>query len=135
MPSLARVVVTEVGWAEYDPPPAPSCLLTAAAAHISRVDRSAMTSTLGSIAAAQETGLWDLVSFCSAVSGSCWALNTLYSVGEGDIEKTIKHVRERITTPFLDPETVELLTNQPTSQYLLSGAVLKQASKAGDVSM
>lgn len=75
-----------------------------------------MVSTLGSISAAKETGLWDLISFVSAVSGSCWALNTMYSVGEGDIDKTIKHVRERITTPFLDPSTVELLTNQPTSQ-------------------
>lgn len=75
-----------------------------------------MVSTLGSISAAKETGLWDLISFVSAVSGSCWALNTMYSVGGGDIDKTIEHVKERITTPFLDPSTVELLTNQPTSQ-------------------
>lgn len=94
-----------------------------------------MVSTLASISAAKESGIWDVISYISAISGSTWSLNAMYGVGEGDVDKTIAHVRERITTPFLDPSTVELLTQQPTSQYLLSGAVLKQASKTGELSM
>lgn len=78
-----------------------------------------MVNTLGSISQAKESGIWDVVSYASAVSGSCWALNTLYSVGEGDIKQTIDHVKARIETPFLDPESLELLTTKPTSEVSL----------------
>ncbi|KAM0748096.1 FabD/lysophospholipase-like protein [Meredithblackwellia eburnea MCA 4105] len=95
----------------------------------------AMVNTLGSIEAAKETGVWDLVSFVSAVSGSCWAVNLLYSVGEGDVENTLEHVKKRIVTPFLDPSTIDLLTKDETREHLLSGVFLKESSKGGEVSL
>ncbi|KAK4050682.1 mRNA decay protein [Microbotryomycetes sp. JL201] len=95
----------------------------------------AMINTLGSIQQAKSSGLWDVVAYASAVSGSCWALNALYSVGNGDINTTLDHIKARIETPFLDPESLSLLTTKPTSEYLLSGAVLKQNSKAGEITI
>jgi phospholipase A2 len=76
----------------------------------------AMVSTLGSLSAAQSSGIWDLTSYTSAISGSCWAINTLYAIGGGDIQKTLRHVKSRITTPFLDPESMQILTNKPTNK-------------------
>ncbi|KAK4055013.1 hypothetical protein OIO90_003354 [Microbotryomycetes sp. JL221] len=95
----------------------------------------AMVNTLGSLSQAKQSGIWDVVTFASAVSGSCWALNALYSIGQSDIDQTIKHIKSRIVTPFLDPESLTLLTTKPTSEYLLSGAVLKQNSKAGEINI
>ncbi|KAM0791782.1 hypothetical protein ACM66B_004045 [Microbotryomycetes sp. NB124-2] len=95
----------------------------------------AMINTLGSITQAKDSGIWDVVAYASAVSGSCWALSALYSVGQGDIKKTLEHIKARIETPFLDPESLSLLTTKPTSEYLLSGAILKQNSKAGEITI
>ena len=133
----------------------------------------AMVSTLGALKGAKELGMWDVVSYASAVSGmslscgggreneltlklsragSCWALSLLYSIGGGDVGRTIEHVKQRITVPFLDPSTLELLTKKPTSevlfplpirtlflnlfsQYLLAGVILKESSKTGEVSL
>ncbi|KAL8286964.1 hypothetical protein RQP46_003970 [Phenoliferia psychrophenolica] len=95
----------------------------------------AMVNTLGNVAAAKEAGIWDVVSYVSAVSGSCWAMNLFYSIGEADADKTIQHVRERIVTPFLDPSTIEILTGDETKDQLLSGIILKESSKGGEASL
>lgn len=95
----------------------------------------AMVSCMGAVGAAEEMGLWDTVSFVSGVSGSCWALSTLYSVGEGEIEKTLRHVKGAVGTPFLDPSSLERLVKGPTHEYLMEGAVLKSASETGELSL
>lgn len=95
----------------------------------------AMVSTLGSISGAKESGVWDIVSYASAVSGSCWALSLLYSLGGGNIDATIEHVKNRITSPFLHANSLELLTTKPTSEYLLAGAILKESNTAGELSL
>ncbi|SCV73382.1 BQ2448_7308 [Microbotryum intermedium] len=121
----------------------------------------AMINTLGSVKAAQESGVWDVVSYVSAISGSCWAINTYYSIGEGNIDRTLDHIKKRMRQHFLDPATLEWLiqpgTNQvrivpkdgradldrsrliiarfSNPQYILSGAILKEASKAGTLSL
>lgn len=88
---------------------------------------TAMVSTLGSLSAMQSSGLWDLTSYASAISGSCWALNTLFSVGHGDIERTLDHIKKRITTPFLDQESLTILTNKPTNEVSLTPRVMTQS--------
>lgn len=117
----------------------------------------AMVSTLGSLSAAQSSGIWDLTSYTSAISGSCWAINTLYAIGGGNIRKTIEHVKSRIATPFLDPESLQIMTEKPThkaspdgprshivalltqklktEQYIMSGPINKQANKNGEINI
>ncbi|KAK4705665.1 cytosolic phospholipase A2, partial [Phenoliferia sp. Uapishka_3] len=85
----------------------------------------AMVNTLGNIKGAKEMGIWDC------------------------------HVKERIVTPFLDPSTLETLTNKETKdvifflsllprdvgltisalQHLLSGVFIKESSKGGQISL
>lgn len=97
----------------------------------------AMINTTASLVAAKESGLFDVVTYMSAVSGSCWALNTLYSVGGGDLDWTLRHLRERVKEPFLAPETfVKLFAiDDDASRLLLSAAILKRASRGGELSL
>lgn len=97
----------------------------------------AMINTTASLVAANESGLFPLVTYISAVSGSCWALNTLYSVGGGDLDWTLAHLRDRVREPFLAPETFVKLfnTDDPASRLLLSAAILKRASRGGELSL
>lgn len=97
----------------------------------------AMINTTASLVAAKESGLFDVVTYMSAVSGSCWALNTLYSVGGGDLDWTLRHLRERVKEPFLAPETfVKLFAiDDDASRLLLSAAILKRASQGGELSL
>lgn len=97
----------------------------------------AMINTTASLQAAKESGLLDTVTYISAVSGSCWALNTLLTIGGGDIDWTLRHLRERIKDPFLAPETLVKLfsVDDESSRLLLSAAILKHASRGGDLSL
>ncbi|GAA5853889.1 hypothetical protein JCM8547_007486 [Rhodosporidiobolus lusitaniae] len=97
----------------------------------------AMLNTIGSLGAAKEEGLWDCVSLISGVSGSCWALNVLYSIGGGQIDWTIQHLRERVKEPFLQPETITTLLNidDQRAKDLLSAVILKESSKGGEISL
>ena len=89
-----------------------------------------MVNTLGNVKGMKETGVWDVVSYVSAVSGSCWAINLLYSIGEGRIEQTIQHVKSRIVTPFLDPTTIDILTNKDTKEVGLPCGILRPETDA-----
>ncbi|GAA5881352.1 hypothetical protein JCM16303_000141 [Sporobolomyces ruberrimus] len=97
----------------------------------------AMLNTIASLSAAEEVGILDCTSYIAGVSGSCWALNVLNSIGGGDLAWTTSHLRERVKEPFLAPETfVKLLdTEDPAARCLLSGAILKEASKGGELSL
>ncbi|GAA6063249.1 hypothetical protein JCM10212_003612 [Sporobolomyces blumeae] len=97
----------------------------------------AMINTISSLAAAKETGLLDCTSYVAGVSGSCWGLSVLNSIGGGDVDWTVSHLRERVKEPFLSPETfVHLLdTDAPDSRTLLAGAIGKEASKGGELSL
>lgn len=97
----------------------------------------AMINTTATLQAAKESGLLDTVTYMSAVSGSCWALNTLYSVGGGDLDWTLRHLRERVKEPFLAPETFVKLfsTDDEASRLLLSAAILKRSSQGGELSL
>lgn len=117
----------------------------------------AMLNTMASLEAAKETGLWDVVTAIAGVSGSCWALNTLYSLGGGafamrprstewrtdcpsraaDISWTLQHLRERVKEPFLQPDTFTGLLNvdDPNSRAILTSTILKKASQGGDISL
>ncbi|GAA96806.1 uncharacterized protein L969DRAFT_253030 [Mixia osmundae IAM 14324] len=95
----------------------------------------AMVNTIGSLRGAKASGILDCTTYLAGISGSCWALTLYYSLGKGDIEHLISHVRSRITTSFFDKTTFDLLTNPPTNSYLLSGAILKEASEAGEFSL
>ncbi|CEQ42334.1 SPOSA6832_04137, partial [Sporobolomyces salmonicolor] len=96
-----------------------------------------MLNTLSSLSAARSSGILDCTTYIAGVSGSCWAINTLMSIGGASLPWTLQHLRQRIKEPFLTPEAfVNLLdTDRESSVSLLTGAILKNASKGGEVSL
>lgn len=97
----------------------------------------AMLTTIGSLVAARDSGLLDCVTYTAGVSGnsivcastllsifesfpagSCWALGTLYSGVSGSFQPVdvASHLLDRITTSYLDTETLDALITSPTNK-------------------
>jgi phospholipase A2 len=76
---------------------------------------------------AQQSGLFDCVTYTSGVSGSCW-LQTLFnsSIGQQDYSRIIDHLKQRINIHIAyPPAALKLLSAAPTNKFLLSGYVEK----------
>ena len=93
----------------------------------------ALVAGTGSYSAAQESGLWDCVTYTAGVSGSCW-LQTLYnsSIANRDFNKLVDHLKSRLGVHIaFPPKALNLLTTAPTNKYLLSGFVEKLKGNPG----
>ena len=87
----------------------------------------ALVSGASAALCAQQSGLFDCVTYTSGVSGSCW-LQTLFhsSIGQQDFDKVIAHLKERIGVHIAQPAAaLKLLSQAPTNKYLLSGIIEK----------
>lgn len=76
---------------------------------------------------AQDSGLFDCVTYTSGVSGSCW-LQLLYnsSIGQQNYAHVIDHLKQRIGVHIAyPPAALGLLSSAPTNKFLLSGFVEK----------
>jgi len=97
-----------------------------------------MCNTAGSLLAAQNSGLLDVTTYLAGISGSCWAIATLYSGVVGDvppIERLIEHLTSRIQKSYFDMETLDLVTTPPTNKYLLGGLMRKASAPGAEVSL
>ncbi|OJJ47095.1 hypothetical protein ASPZODRAFT_132034 [Penicilliopsis zonata CBS 506.65] len=93
----------------------------------------ALVAGTGSYLAAQESGLWDCVTYTAGVSGSCW-LQTLYhsSLIGRDFNRLVGHLKNRLGVHIaFPPKALNLLTTAPTNKYLLSGIVEKLKADPG----
>ncbi|GJJ06102.1 hypothetical protein Clacol_000291 [Clathrus columnatus] len=97
----------------------------------------AMLNTIGSLSACNSTRLLDCVTYTAGISGSCWALGTIYSgvAGSTNPVDAGQHVKDRIKLSYLDMATLEALVTPPTNKYLLSGFLRKAAGEASSVSL
>lgn len=93
----------------------------------------ALVAGTGSYLAAQESGLWDCVTYTAGVSGSCW-LQTLYhsSISGRNFNRLVDHLKSRLDVHIaFPPKALNLLTTAPTNKYLLSGLVEKLKGDPG----
>ena len=87
----------------------------------------ALVAGASSALCAQQSGLFDCVTYTSGVSGSCW-LQTLFnsSIGQQDYARIIDHLKQRINIHIAyPPAALKLLSAAPTNKFLLSGYVEK----------
>jgi phospholipase A2 len=87
----------------------------------------ALVAGASSALCAQQSGLFDCVTYTSGVSGSCW-LQTLFnsSIGQQDYSRIIDHLKQRINIHIAyPPAALKLLSAAPTNKFLLSGYVEK----------
>lgn len=78
----------------------------------------AMLNTIGSLAACESAGLLSCITYTAGISGSCWALGTIYSgvAGSSNPADAGQHVKERISLSYLDMATLEALITPPTNK-------------------
>ncbi|KAK3954641.1 acyl transferase/acyl hydrolase/lysophospholipase [Pseudoneurospora amorphoporcata] len=87
----------------------------------------ALVAGTGSYMAAAEDGLFDIVTYTSGVSGSCW-LQALYfsSLSGGDFQRTINHLKARLGIHIAYPPTAfSSILSAPTNKLLLTAMVEK----------
>jgi phospholipase A2 len=87
----------------------------------------ALVAGTSSYMSAQESGLFDCVTYTAGVSGSCWLQALFYSsVGQQSHARMINHLKSRLNVHIAyPPAALSLLSSAPTSKYLLSGVVEK----------
>lgn len=70
----------------------------------------AMIGCMGYCEELKRAGMWDLLTFVSGVSGSCWALAAYYTFGETSMAKVIEHCKSRLYPDHpLSPDAVRKL--------------------------
>jgi phospholipase A2 len=87
----------------------------------------ALVAGASSALCAQQSGLFDCVTYTAGVSGSCW-LQTLFntSIGQQSYERIIEHLKSRINVHIAyPPAALKLLSSAPTNKFLLGGYVEK----------
>jgi cytosolic phospholipase A2 len=95
----------------------------------------AMIAYMGYSEELKRAGLWDLLTFVSGVSGSCWAIASYYTFGEASMTKVIEHCKKRLS-PYhpLSPDAVRtLLKSKP--HETLGPIVAKRHSGLHSVAM
>lgn len=74
----------------------------------------AMIGVLGYCEEMKRSGLWDLLTYVSGVSGSCWSLAAYYTWGQASMERVIEHCKKRLSPHHpLSPEAVREVLNAP----------------------
>ena len=90
----------------------------------------ALVAGSGSYLSAQESGLFDCVTYTAGVSGSCW-MQVLFnsSLSGQNFERLLHHLKKRLGVHIaFPPPALYLLTAAPTNKYLISGIFEKGRS-------
>ncbi|KAG9050772.1 hypothetical protein FS837_002716, partial [Tulasnella sp. UAMH 9824] len=87
----------------------------------------AMCNTAGALRRAQSSGILDVTTYISAISGSTWTLGALYSgvAGAFDAHAAAQHIQLRAQIPQLDSRVLDMLITPPTNKYLMAGLIQK----------
>ncbi|KAH8810962.1 putative cytosolic phospholipase A2 [Xylogone sp. PMI_703] len=87
----------------------------------------AMLAVLGYSVAMKEAGLWDLLTYISGVSGSCWAIAAYYTLGHGDMDRVIEHCKKRLSPLHpLSPEAVKRTLSVARGDYETLGPLIQK---------
>ncbi|KAG8900345.1 hypothetical protein FRC01_010168, partial [Tulasnella sp. 417] len=97
----------------------------------------AMCNTAGALRQAQSSGILDVTTYISAISGSTWTLGALYSgvAGAFDPHAAAQHIQRRAQIPQLDSKVLDMLITPPTNKYLLAGLIQKAIAPRGSLSL
>ncbi|RMD43402.1 hypothetical protein DV735_g1721, partial [Chaetothyriales sp. CBS 134920] len=97
----------------------------------------AMIGLLGYGEEMKASGFWDLLTYVSGVSGSCWSLAAYYTWGEASMTKVIDHCKKRLSPLHpLSPEAVrELLQTREGALKTLGPLIQKHKSGLSTVAM
>jgi phospholipase A2 len=91
----------------------------------------AMITLLGYAEEMKHTGLWDLLTYTSGVSGSCWALGAYYTFGEASVGRVLDSCKRRFSPHHpLSVEAIRSVLSSPCGPYAILGPLV-QKQKSG----
>lgn len=87
----------------------------------------AMIGYMGYCEEMRRAGLWDVLTYISGVSGSCWAMAMYYTLGDTSWEKLIEHCKKSLS-PYhpLSPEAIRKTLNAPGGAYSTLGPIVEK---------
>ncbi|KAK0547455.1 hypothetical protein OC845_004087 [Tilletia horrida] len=77
-------------------------------------------------------GLWDLVFYAAGVSGSCWTLGALYTIGQGSAADLLEHFSHTSGDHPLSATAINAVARSKKGIYFQLGPIL-QKMRAGSV--
>ncbi|KAG8953434.1 hypothetical protein FRC04_002276 [Tulasnella sp. 424] len=86
----------------------------------------AMCNTAGALRRASSSGILDVTTYISAISGVA---------GSFDPHAAAQHIQNRAQIPQLDPRILDMLITPPTNKYLLAGLIQKAVAPQGSLSL
>lgn len=87
----------------------------------------AMLAFLGYSQAMKEAGLWDLLTYVSGVSGSCWAIAAYYTFGGAEVSRVIEHCKKRLSPHHpLSPDAIQTLLSSARGDYETLGPLIQK---------
>ncbi|KAH8888730.1 FabD/lysophospholipase-like protein [Thozetella sp. PMI_491] len=91
----------------------------------------AMLAVLGYTLAMKQAGMWDLLTYVSGVSGSCWAIAAYFTFGGASVESVIEHCKKRLSPHHpLSPDAIGKLLGAARGDYQTLGPLI-QKQKSG----
>ncbi|KAH8700100.1 putative cytosolic phospholipase A2 [Talaromyces proteolyticus] len=91
----------------------------------------AMIGLVGYMLEMKKSGLWDLVTYVSGVSGACWSIASYYTFAETNIDHMLIHFKQRLS-PYhpLSDEAIRMTLTATNGPYnTLGPLILKHISK------
>lgn len=87
----------------------------------------AMLGMLGYCEEMKRDGIWDILSYVSGVSGSCWAMAAYYSFGECSMQKVIDHFKTRLG-PYhpLSSDAIRAVLSAPGGAHAALGPLVQK---------
>lgn len=91
----------------------------------------AMIGCLAYCSAMKDSGLWDLLTYVSGVSGSCWSLAAYYTFGHANWQRVIDHCKRRFS-PYhpLSGDAIRTILSTPGGARTTLGPLI-QKSRSG----
>ena len=87
----------------------------------------AMLAYIGYCEEMRQAGLWDILTYVSGVSGSCWSMAMYYTFGDTSWAKLIEHCKETLSPNHpLSPEAIRATLNAPGGAYSTLGPLVEK---------
>ena len=87
----------------------------------------AMIGVIGYCDEMKQAGLWDVLTYVSGVSGSCWSLASYFTFGNANFDKLIQHCKKRLSPHHpLSSDGIRAVLSAPGGAHAALGPIIQK---------